>query len=183
MPFRWSLVDPRGWICCLQVLISDQLVYLRDWFCSGLMQKLPWRNCASQVSFPVASILIYRRQCLMRAGWDRVSDKWWWDTGEEEGHLRCGWEAAEEWGQTAFALLIVSPCQTIFKQNLLMLSGLACVSSYPSVFPYPFSFFISVIYMSQLPFFVALPLKFPDKCPLQVGFQTATVLQVISWEH
>lgn len=65
----------------------------------------------------------------------RVSDRWEGDWGKRR--RRDTWDVvaaqqnSSQWGQAASALLIASPCQTIFKQNLLMQCGPAYFCFYP----------------------------------------------------
>lgn len=121
------------------------------------------RDHSSQISCPVANILVYGRQLLMRNRWERVSDRWEEDWGTRR--RRDTWDVvaaqqnSSQWGQAASALLIASPCQTIFKRNLLMQCGPAYFCFYPFSFESSFFHFLSLFISSS--FHVLAPFRDP----------------------
>lgn len=121
---------------------------LRDCLCLEMMQRPSWKGIS------LLRFLAWWPISLFRGG------STWWGIDERErrrrmrrGRRRDTWDVfavqqnSSQWGQTVSALLIASPCQTIFKRNLLMQCGPAyfcfylfsCDCSLSAVFfPLPF---------------------------------------------
>ena len=97
---------------------------LRDCLCLEMMQRPSWKGIG------LLRFLAWWPISLFRGG------STWWGIDERErrrrmrrGRRRDTWDVfavqqnSSQWGQTVSALLIASPCQTIFKRNLLMQCG------------------------------------------------------------
>lgn len=125
-------------------------VSLRDLCCLEMMQRPSWKGIS------LLWFLAWWPISLFMGGstWWGIDERERWGRGRGRG--RDTWDVfavqqnSSQWGQTVSALLIASPCQTIFKRNLLMQCGPAyfCFylflfdSSLPLFFFSPFHFFL-----------------------------------------
>lgn len=139
----WPGVTPLLLVLPSIKMTSGCPASLRDWLCEEMMQRPSWKGIS------LLRFLAWWPISLFMGG-----STWWGiDERERQGGGRAGegdtWDVfvaqqnSSQWGQTVSALLIASPCQTIFKRNLLMQCGPAYFCFYLFSFdsPLPLLFF------------------------------------------